>query len=55
MINKQSIWFTFLFSIILVLSIFYISMDDEKIIKANFVITNRCVNFKRGCLRIIVW
>ena len=31
MINKQSIWFTFLFSIILVLSIFYISMDDSKL------------------------
>lgn len=31
MINKQSIWFTFLFSIILVLSIFYITMDTEKL------------------------
>ena len=31
MINKQSIWFTFLFSVILVLSIFYISMDDSKL------------------------
>ena len=31
MINKQSIWFTFLFSIILVLSIFYITMDSEKL------------------------
>ena len=29
MINKQSIWFTFLFSIILVLSSFYITMDTE--------------------------
>ena len=29
MINKQSIWFTFLFSIILVLSIFYISMNEN--------------------------
>lgn len=29
MINKQSIWFTFLFSIILVLSIFYINMNNE--------------------------
>ena len=31
MINKQSIWFTFLFSIILVLSIFYITMDTENL------------------------
>ena len=31
MINKQSIWFTFLFSIILVLSIFYITIDTEKL------------------------
>lgn len=29
MINKQSIWFTFLFSIILVLSIFYVTMNDS--------------------------
>lgn len=29
MINKQSIWFTFLFSVILVLSIFYISMGES--------------------------
>ncbi len=28
MINKQNIWFTFLFSIILVLSIFYVTMND---------------------------
>ncbi len=31
MINKQSIWFTFLFSIILVLSIFYVSMNENKL------------------------
>lgn len=31
MINKQNLWFSFLFSIILVLSIFYISMDSDKI------------------------
>lgn len=31
MINKQNIWFTFLFSIILVLSIFYITMNDSKL------------------------
>ena len=29
MINKQSIWFTFLFSIILVLSIFYVTMNEN--------------------------
>lgn len=29
MINKQSIWFTFLFSVILVLSIFYVTMNDS--------------------------
>lgn len=29
MINKQSIWFTFLFSTILVLSIFYITMNES--------------------------
>lgn len=29
MINKQSIWFTFLFSIILVLSIFYVTMNES--------------------------
>lgn len=31
MINKQSIWFTFLFSIILLLSIFYVTMGDDKL------------------------
>ena len=31
MINKQSLWFTFLFSIILVLSIFYITMDSTNL------------------------
>lgn len=31
MINKQNLWFSFLFSIILVLSIFYISVDSDKI------------------------
>lgn len=31
MINKQSIWFTFLFSIILVLSIFYITMNEQEL------------------------
>lgn len=31
MINKQSIWFTFLFSVILLLSIFYVSMGDDKL------------------------
>ncbi len=31
MINKQSIWFTFLFSVILVLSIFYVTMDNSKL------------------------
>lgn len=29
MINKQSIWFTFLFSIILILSIFYVTMNES--------------------------
>jgi hypothetical protein len=41
MINKQSIWFTFLFSVILVLSIFYITMGDEKLEEfINVVDTN---------------
>ena len=31
MINKQSIWFTMLFSVILVLSIFYVSMNEDNI------------------------
>ncbi len=31
MFNKQSIWFTFLFSVILVLSIFYITMNENKL------------------------
>ncbi len=31
MINKQSIWFTFLFSIILILSIFYVSMNENSL------------------------
>lgn len=31
MINKQSIWFTFLFSVILVLSIFYITMNEQEL------------------------
>lgn len=48
MINKQSIWFTFLFSIILVLSIFYITMDntnlDELIIESDTTDTTLVVN-----------
>jgi len=31
MINKQSLWFTMLFSIILVLSIFYVSMGEDNV------------------------
>ena len=31
MINKQSLWFTMLFSIILVLSIFYVSMGEDSV------------------------
>ena len=31
MINKQSIWFTFLFSVILILSIFYITMNENEL------------------------
>ena len=31
MINKQNIWFTMLFSIILVLSIFYVSMNEDMV------------------------
>jgi hypothetical protein len=31
MINKQNIWFTFLFSVILVLSIFYLNMGNDDI------------------------
>ena len=29
MINKQNLWFVTLFSLILVLGIYYVSMDDE--------------------------
>ncbi len=35
MINKQSIWFTFLFSIILVLSIFYVTMNEQEL--SNYI------------------
>lgn len=31
MINKQGLWFLTLFSLILVLSIYYVSMDDDKL------------------------
>ena len=31
MVSKQSVWFTFLFSIILVLSIFYVSMNENSL------------------------
>ena len=31
MINKQNLWFATLFSIILILSIFYVSMHEENI------------------------
>ena len=31
MINKQSLWFTMLFSVILVLSIFYVSMNEDNV------------------------
>lgn len=48
MINKQSIWFTFLFSIILILSIFYVTMDstdlDELIIESDTTDTTLVVN-----------
>ena len=38
MINKQSIWFTFLFSVILVLSIFYVSMNENEL--SDFALVN---------------
>lgn len=48
MINKQSLWFTFLFSIILVLSIFYITMDstslDELIVESDTTDTTLVVS-----------
>ena len=48
MINKQSIWFTFLFSIILVLSIFYITMDStdlrDLIVNDNIEDTTLVIN-----------
>ncbi len=48
MINKQSIWFTFLFSIILILSIFYVTMDstdlDELIVESDTTDTTLVVN-----------
>ena len=48
MINKQSVWFTFLFSVILVLSVFYITMDstnlDEFIVDQDTTDTTLVVN-----------
>ena len=35
MINKQSIWFLTLFSLILVLSVYYITMPNELLITNN--------------------
>lgn len=47
MINKQSLWFVTLFSLILVLSIYYITMSDsnlQKIIKDADATTSTTVN-----------
>lgn len=40
MINKQSLWFLTLFSLILVLSVYYITMPTELLITNNDSITN---------------
>lgn len=40
MINKQGIWFLTLFSLILVLSIYYITMPDEMFITNNDLVEN---------------
>ena len=42
MINKQNIWFTFLFSVILVLSIFYLNMGNDDI--SDLVLENTITN-----------
>lgn len=48
MINKNSLWFTFLFSVILVLSIIYVSMNDsdlsEYIISKDNIVSDVVVN-----------
>jgi len=44
MINKQSLWFLTLFSLILVLSVYYITMPDELLLTNNSSYTSEEVN-----------
>ncbi len=46
MINKQSLWFVTLFSLILILSIYYITMSDSNLqnILGNSTVNNEYVN-----------
>jgi len=44
MINKQSLWFLTLFSLILVLSIYYITMPSELLTTTNGIVENETTN-----------
>ena len=65
MINKQSLWFLTLFSIILVLSVYYIAMTNNKLAtlkendtnkthlpKGNTILTTRLFLIWNTCLSI---
>ena len=51
MINKKSLWFLTLFSLILVLSIYYITMPSELLLKTN---TTKEVNEKTDDVKVDV-
>lgn len=52
MINKKSIWFLTLFSLILVLSVYYITMPSELLLNTNGNYTNSDLNINETTLLV---
>ena len=54
MINKQSLWFITLFSLILVLSVYYITMPDELLLTNNNSYTTEEVSGEKDDAEIVI-
>ena len=54
MINKQSLWFLTLFSLILVLSVYYITMPDELLLTNNSSHTSSDVSNKTEKAGVVI-
>lgn len=54
MINKQSLWFLTLFSLILVLSVYYITMPDELLLTNNSSYVSEKVNAESEKTEVVI-